>query len=146
MFELDTKFNMKRNLIYHTHIQLGEKIEIRANKKSVTQTELEAISRDGMTVKCNQQTLDLLLPNTPSVAPKQAVILPVSFSLNQLDKVIDTHCSIISVRRLSKDTFQLDMRFREISAQNYESIDHYIEASLKRHQKQVPKQTLAKVA
>ncbi len=138
---------MKRNLIYHTHIQLGESITIRANKHDTVNTELEAISRDGMTVKCDQQTLDLLLPNSASIAPKQAVLLPVSFRLNQKDDEIDVQCSVISVRRLSKNIFQLSMRFREISAQNYDSINHYIEKFLTRHQEPHSKRSeLARVA
>jgi len=143
----NTKNDMKRNLIYHTPIQLGESIAIRTNKIEAVHTELEAISRNGMTIKCNQKTLDLLLPNTASVAPKQSVALPVSFSLNQMKSVIDVQCNVVSVRRLSKDIFHLDMIFKEISAQNYESIDDYIESSLQRHQKQPHhKVTLAKVA
>ena len=128
---------MKRNLIYHTHIQPGESIQIRANGSDSVETELDAISRDSLTVTCNQKTLDILLPNTASVAPKQAVILPVSFSLNQSDDEIDAQCSVVSVRRLSKDTFCMDMRFREISSQDYASIDDYIEKSLQRQQKHV---------
>lgn len=127
---------MKRNLIYHTHIQPGESIQIRANGNDSVETELDAISRDSLTVRCNQKTLEMLLPNTASVAPKQAVILPVSFRLNQLGDEIDAQCSVVSVRRLSKDTFCMDMRFREISSQDYASIDDYIEKSLPRQKKQ----------
>jgi len=134
---------MKRNLIYHTHIQPGESIQIRANGSESIETELGAISRDSLTVTCNQKTLDILLPNTASVAPKKAVILPVSFRLNQSGDEIDVQCSVVSVRRLSKDIFCMDMKFREISTQDYESIDNYIENSLQRQQKQT---SFAKVA
>ena len=127
---------MKRNLIYHTHIQPGESIQIRANGSKHVETELDAISRDSLTVTCSQKTLDLLLPNTASVAPKQAVILPVSFRLSPSDNEIDAQCSVVSVRRLSKDIFCLDMKFREISEQDYESIDQYVEKSLQRQQRQ----------
>jgi len=134
---------MKRNLIYHTHIQPGESIQIRANGSESIKTELGAISRDSLTVTCSRKTLDILLPNTASVAPKQAVILPVSFCLNQSGNEIDVQCSVVSVRRLSKDIFCMDMKFKEISAQDYDSIDNYIENSLQRQQKQT---SLAKVA
>jgi len=134
---------MKRNLIYHTHIQPGESIQIQANGSESVETELDAISRDSLTVTCSQKTLDILLPNTASVAPKQAVLLPVSFRLNQSSKEIDAQCSVVSVRRLSKDIFCMDMRFREISTKDYESIDDYIEKSLQRQQKQP---SLAKAA
>ena len=127
---------MKRNLIYHTHIQPGESILIRANGSESVETELGAISRDSLTVTCSQKTLDILLPNTSSVAPKQAVILPVSFRLKPTGEEIDAKCSVVSVRRLSKDIFCMDMKFREISAQDYESIDNYIEKGLQRQQKQ----------
>lgn len=126
---------MKRNLIYHTHIQPGESIQIRANGSESVATELDAISRDSLTVTCNQKTLDILLPNTASVAPKQAVILPVSFRLNQSDSEIDAQCSVVSVRRLSKDIFCMDMKFREISEQDYDAIDTYIENNLQRQKK-----------
>jgi hypothetical protein len=134
---------MKRNLIYHTNIQPGENIQIRANGSESIETELVSISRDSLTVTCSQKTLDILLPNTPSVAPKQAVILPVSFRLNKSGDEIDAQCSVVSVRRLSKDIFCMDMRFKEISSQDYESIDGYIEKRLQRQQKQT---SLAQVA
>ena len=126
---------MKRNLIYHTHIQPGENIQIRTNGSESLATELNAISRDSLTVTCDQKTLDLLLPNTSSVAPKQAVILPVSFCLNQTSSEIDAKCSVVSVRRLSKNIFCMEMRFREISSKNYAVIDHYIEQNLLNQQK-----------
>lgn len=125
---------MKRNLIYHTHIHLGEKINILTSKNETVTTELEAISRDGMTITCDQQTLSALMPNTASVAPKRAVILPVCFTLNQVDDEIKVQCNVECVRRLSRDMFQLDMRFREISDQDFELIDRYIEQSLRPQQ------------
>jgi hypothetical protein len=138
---------MKRNLIYHTHIHLGEKIDVLTSKNETVTTELEALSRDGMTITCDQKTLSALMPNTASVAPKRAVILPVCFTLNKINDEIKVRCNVVCVRRLSRNIFQLDMRFREISAQDFELIDHYIEQSLRQQQPlKQQKNLLAKVA
>lgn len=128
-FPFEERKNMKRNLIYHTHIPLGEKVTIETEQNYTTKTDLESISRDGITVICNQLTLNQILPNAASVAPKQPVALPVSFTLGQGER-IKASCNVVAVRRLSKDTFQMVMRFREISEEHFELVDHYIESIL----------------
>ncbi len=90
-------------------------------------TSIKTISRDGICLNCDQETLQRLLPNTASVAPKQAVKLEVSFKLENFLKI---DANVVYVRRLSKDTFQLELRFDHLSVESESEIDAYIERSL----------------
>lgn len=121
---------MKRNLIYHTHIVLDEKVTIENGQQHCAKTDLEAISRDGITMTCNRELLDQLLPNTASIAPKQPVSLRVSFALDRDREQIKADCHVVGVRRLSRDTFQMMMQFQDISEQHFERVDRYIESAL----------------
>lgn len=121
---------MKRNLIYHTHIRLGKQITIETGQKNTAKTDLEAISRDGITINCDRSMLDQLLPNTASVIPKQPVSLSVSFNLDGSSGKVKANCNVVAVRRLSRDTYQMVMRFQDISECHFERVDRYIENSL----------------
>ena len=140
---------MKRHLIYHTQIAVNESnnaaefVCIKTENNAVIEASLQLISKDGLTITCNQHTLHKLLPNTPSVSPKQPVLLPVSFTL---DKKIDSSCNVICIRRLSKDTFELEMTFKDMDEKSTELVDQYVEKLLiKKHRQQV-KEPLPKVA
>jgi len=140
---------MKRHLIYHTQISVNDDqaksnpVSIQLNDQSEVHSSLESISKDGLTLNCDQQTLHRLLPNNISVSPKQPVLLPVSFTLYEN---IDTMCNVVYVRRLSKDTFQLEMRFQEISERESDLVDQYVEDTLKRKHAERNQQSLLPMA
>lgn len=127
---------MKRNLIYHTHIAIENKVIVSSDTGDID-TKLEAIARDGLTLTCNRETLDKLLPNTAVIAPKQPKTLELSFQLDNQADIIQSLCEVYCLRRLSRDTFQLDLRFNALEEKHFEQIDHYIERSLRQLQPQL---------
>ena len=124
---------MKRQLIYHTPIALDSRA-FHTSEASVfsdhgihEHATIKTISRDGICLNCEQNTLHRLLPNTSSVSPKQPVKLEVSF---RLESFLQVAANVICVRRLSKDTFQLELRFDDLDPRAEAEIDEYIEHSL----------------
>jgi hypothetical protein len=141
---------MKRQLIYHTPISIEEinksveTVNVMTENNTFVRTELKSISRDGINLTCNQHTLHRLLPNSASVSPKQAVQLSVEFDL---DKTVSADCKVVYARRLSKDTFQLELIFIDMSVDSSEALDVYVEKSLKQlHKSDLNQQALSKVA
>jgi len=140
---------MKTNLIYHTQITMSdehngsEKVSIEVSNKTAINAFFNTISKDGMTITCDQHTLHALLPNKESIAPKQPVTLPVTFSLNQ---EIKATCNVICVRRLSKNIFELDMRFKDLAENDASSVNQYIESSLMKKQRLNANSPLSKAA
>ena len=94
-------------------------------------TQFERIARDGMTLSCDRETLDKLFPNTVSIAPRQPKQMQVSFSLPGQSDRIQADCEVFSLRRLSRDCFELEMHFNDLSEAHFQSIDSYIEDNLK---------------
>ena len=127
---------MKRNLIYHTHIAVENIVAVETSSGECN-TQLEAIARDGLTLTCNRKTLDQLLPNTVSISPKQPKNLNIHFQLNDAFEAIQSSCEVYSLRRLARDTFQLDMHFNALEEKHFKQIDNYIENSLKQLQPQL---------
>ncbi len=118
----------KRNLIYHTHVNVTDEISVQTGEG--LETRLEALARDGLTLSCNRQTLDQLLPNREVIAPKQPVNLLTCFQLYPGTEAIESYCDVISVRRLARDTFHLDLRFHALEEESYQLIDSYVNAAL----------------
>jgi len=126
---------MKRQLIYHTQIAVKETKRVNDHVMIYTQnatplnTSLTRISRDGIAITCGRQTIEELLPNHYQVAPKQPVSLSAHFKIYE---EIQTSCQVFSVRRLAKDTFQIDMKFCELTTREEELIDQYMAHSLQK--------------
>mgnify|MGYP003386088479 CR=1 FL=1 len=124
---------MKTQLIYHTPIAVDNQhyTASEANVLSLhgasEQATIKTISRDGISLNCDQPTLQKLLPNTVSVSPKQPAKLDVSFTLETNLEIVG---DVICIRRLSKDTFQLDLRFSDLKPEIETEIDNYIEQCL----------------
>jgi hypothetical protein len=124
---------MKRQLIYHTPIELNastyktNEASVLAGKGIYERATIKTISRDGICLNCDQETLSRLLPNTTSVSPKQPVKLELSFKLSNF---LQVSANVICVRRLSKNTFQLEMRFDHLDTASESEIDAYVDNSL----------------
>tara|TARA_R110001592_G_scaffold138511_5_gene357776 strand:+ start:85236 stop:85715 length:480 start_codon:yes stop_codon:yes gene_type:complete len=122
---------MKRQLIYHTHVNTSQldKIVVKVQTESKNSTcYLDRISRDGLTLSCDSETLHSILPNKTVVAPKDPVSMNTTFAL---DKSINALCRVIFARRLSKDHFIMELKFVDINEQAKQDLDDYIEKTLR---------------
>mgnify|MGYP000592638217 CR=1 FL=1 len=122
---------MKRQLIYHTHVNTNpsNKIAVCVETDSTkANCYLDRVSRDGLTLSCDTETLHKILPNKASVAPKDPTSLDVLFTLSEN---IDAKCRVIFARRLSKNQFIMDLKFIEINESAMLHLDNYIEKNLR---------------
>jgi len=122
---------MKRNLIYHTHVRANDQV-VACTEQGRFETHLEAIARDGLTLTCNRETLDRLFPNTLSIAPRQPKHIDVEFAVPGTAHQVESRCEVFSLRRLSRDTYQLDMKFENIAEKHAHILDQYIEHTFKK--------------
>lgn len=122
---------MKRQLIYHTYVNTNpsNKIEVCVNTDATeTKCNLARVSRDGLSLSCDAETLHKIMPNKTSIAPKDPITTSVLFSLAEN---IEAKCRVILSRRLSKDLFIMDLKFIEINENAMMHLDSYIEEKLR---------------
>jgi hypothetical protein len=122
---------MKRQLIFHTHVNTNQSKKIAVKVQSGIKQNtcyLDSVSRDGLTLSCDTETLHNLIPNKASVAPKDPISLSTCFTL---DQNIQANCRVIFARRLSKDQFIMELKFVDIDEQAMLNLDHYIERTLR---------------
>lgn len=117
---------MKRNLIYHTHISADTPVCVKAIDNHQYNGYLNAIGRDGATLTCDRNTLDSLLPNCSFIAPKQPAKLSISFQLDETEQDIQADCEVIYVRRISRDQFALELRFKDLDDQGFAKVDGFV--------------------
>lgn len=89
------------------------------------------LSRDGVMIPCDPDTLSRVIPNQESVAPHLAV--PVHFDLCLPDgnqSPVRCQCDIIYVRRVSRDCFNMGMSFSAFEEEGQQRLDDYINQQL----------------
>jgi hypothetical protein len=118
---------MKRNLIHHAHVPISKERSEKSTLLNGVKTKLHSIGRDGFTIVCDQQKLIELLPNPSAVSPKTAVRFTSEFTLPGFDKSMMTQCEAYYARRLSRDSFQMSLKFVALSAEQIEIIDEFVE-------------------
>lgn len=89
-------------------------------------TKLQSIGRDGFSIICDQERLIELLPNPASVSPKSAVRFICEFNLPGYDKSLITPCEAFYARRLSRDSFQMSLKFVALSEEQTTIIDAFV--------------------
>lgn len=122
---------MKKNLIYHSHVTTSQSKKVSVKVKTDTTNTtcfLDRVSRDGLTLSCDTETLNKLIPNKASIAPKDPISLSTCFTL---DQDIQAKCRVIFARRLSKDKFIIELKFVDIDEMDMHSLDGYIERTLR---------------
>lgn len=121
---------MKRQLIYHTHVDTSHRNHIHVHvtgNNGNTECSLDRVSRDSATLKCNGSTLSELMPNKTCSSPKDPINLNISFKVPQK---IEVTGRVIYARRLSKNDFLIEIKFTEISESSSAYLDNFIDASL----------------
>lgn len=123
---------MKRHLIYHTHIDTGRTNQIDVDvvgDEIKAQCNLDRVSRDGLTLSCDANTLSTLMPNKANVSPKDPICFSVTFKIPQK---IEAKCRVIFARRLSKNEFVIELKFIELAESSIAYLDNFIDTLLKR--------------
>ncbi len=121
---------MKRNLIHHTQIPMTKEPVGKTTLLNGVRTKLHCIGRDGFSIICDQKRLIELLPNPATVSPKSAVRFTCEFNLPGYDKTLITPCEAIYARRLSRDSFQMSLKFTVLTEEQTAIIDAFVEEHL----------------
>jgi len=122
---------MSRALIYHTQLNVDGLAKVVDKDGHEIVSQLDTISKSGIVLHCDQESLSTLFPKTPSLSPKQAVQFTTTFGLPEVGK-IEAKCDVISLRRLSRDTFELQLNFVNASPRALYAIEHYVERKLRK--------------
>lgn len=122
---------MSRTLIYHTQLNVDGNVNVSDKHSNEVVSKFESISKSGIVVHCDKESLGTLFPKTPSLSPKQAVQFTTTFGLPEVGK-IDAKCDVTSLRRLSRDTFELHLDFVNANPRALNAIEHYIERKLRK--------------
>ena len=120
---------MQRQMRHHLRIPADFIAKLTTPAGYVLETTIEDISRAGLTISCDNKSLEMILPKGAFFAPLQTVKVKVDFDLPQEEthtvNLSDT-MEIVYTRRLSKNVFLLGMEFTELKADQQLIVDQYI--------------------
>lgn len=121
---------MSRSLIYHTHLSISGNVSLKTTDGAKTEAQFDSISKSGLVLHCDQDSLKELFPRTPSLSPKQTVEMNVDFGLPEVGRIVSA-CHVTSVRRLSREKFELQMNFADTNLRSLYALEHYVERKLR---------------
>lgn len=124
---------MATNLRYHHRIEARGNAEVETSEGLLFNGHLIDISKTGVSIACDRQVLEGLLPPsvTPHPSPRNRVPVVLHFVLAQKTQPskpapMATECNIIYARRTSRDIFQLGLEFHNLNAHQAHMLDHYL--------------------
>lgn len=123
---------MSKSLIYHTQVEVKGEATLEADNKVATSARIDSLAKDGMIVHCDQSSLKALFPRSATFSPKQTTSVDLTFGLKEVGKV-ETRCDVVSVRRLSRDAFELNLKFDIEDQRSAAIIEKFVERKLKTH-------------
>jgi hypothetical protein len=103
------------------------------------------ISKAGLMIECNRQTIEDLIPRESTPSPKTPVRLEILFTLKQQTSIRQQEpleqgqktqtdlfaiCNIIHVRRISRDVYHIGVEFLVFPNDDYAVVAQYVESRL----------------
>ena len=128
---------MKRNLRHHLRVPIRVSATIETPTGQQLQTELANLSRTGVMVECNRETLELLHPKAVTAAPGTGAPAVIHFIIPSKigGKItVDTPCNVVYARRLSRDVFHVGMEFKKLEEHLVPHLEEYIEMHRERQE------------
>lgn len=122
---------MKRNLRHHIRVPIRVSATVQTRNGQQVSTEVANISRTGVMLACDRQSLELIHPKGMTANPGSPLETTVAFTIpSQIGgKVaINSRCHIIYARRLSRDLFHIGLEFLNLEEHLVPHLEHYIEA------------------
>lgn len=121
---------MSRSLIHHTHLSISGNVSLKTTDGASTEAQFDSISKSGLVLHCDQDSLKQLFPRTPTLSRKQTVELGVDFGLPEVGRIV-ADCHVTSLRRMSRTKFELQMNFADADLRSLYALEHYIERKLR---------------
>lgn len=121
----------KRNLRHHLRIPTHLSATVTAADGQQLQVEIANLSRAGVMLACDRQTLEFMHPKVIAANPGNPMETTLAFTIPSRigGKItIQCTCHIIYARRLSKDLFYVGLEFRNLEDHLVPHLEQYIES------------------
>lgn len=119
----------KRNLRYHSRVTTHLDGVVSTDEGEDIKVEVANVSRAGVMLLCDRETVDRIHLNEMPVIPRQPIQIELGFSLPvvaQKHIAVHTPCNVVYVRRQSRDLFQIGLEFGDIEERDYAYVDQYV--------------------
>ncbi|WP_339800385.1 PilZ domain-containing protein [uncultured Marinobacter sp.] len=87
------------------------------------------LSRSGMMVSCDAETIDRLVPSRRPPAPGDWIDVSARFEVPVISKqsvLVSATCHLAHLRRVSRNEFQLGIRFVDFQGRGFDYVDQYV--------------------
>ncbi len=87
------------------------------------------LSRTGVMISCNQETVKQLIPEQKAPAPGNWIAVKARFSVPVVATqpvAIIADGNIVHMRRIARDEFQLGIQFAEFEGNGFDYVDRYV--------------------
>lgn len=120
---------IKPNLRNQQRVDVSTDITIEKPDGCCLTCKVSNLSRSGIMLSCNQETVKQLIPDMKAPAPGYWIELKTRFSVpviaNQPVTVI-ADGNIVHMRRIARDKFQIGIQFSKFEGNGFEYVDRYV--------------------
>jgi len=83
------------------------------------------ISAGGVEIICDRMTTQIIMPSGYQFDPENPIILSLKIDLGE-GNIIHASCSVQNLRRLSQDSFGLNLKFKNLERQNGSMLESFV--------------------
>ena len=119
----------KLNLRNQQRVDVATDITIEKSDGCCLTCSVSNLSRTGVMISCNQETVKQLIPEQKAPAPGHWIAVKTRFSVpvvaTQPVSII-ADGNIVHMRRIARDEFQLGIQFAEFEGNGFDYVDRYV--------------------
>ena len=119
----------KPNLRNQQRVEVSTDITIETGTGERLTCSAANLSRTGVMISCDQDTVKRLIPDQRPPAPGQWISVKTRFSVPVLPTqpvAIVADGNIVHMRRIARDEFQLGIQFCEFEGNGFDYVDRYV--------------------
>lgn len=134
---------VRPNLRNQQRVEVTIDVTVDCGKGSCMHCRASNLSRAGLMLSCDQQTVRQLIPNMLPPAPGNWIEVKTHFPVPVLPAqpvTVFAEGNIVHLRRISRDEFQVGIQFSEFEGNGFDYVDKYV-ARLLAEQKVLEAQT-----
>ncbi len=120
---------IKPNLRHQQRAEVSADITIELQDGSNLSCSMVNLSRSGVMICCDQETLKTLIPEQKTPAPGHWIPIRTRFSVPvvaQQPVLIEADASIVHMRRIARNEFHLGIQFVAFEGNGYNYVDLYV--------------------
>jgi len=123
----------KKNLRHQQRIETQLDVIVSLPSGKAVQCRATNLSRTGMMISCDNETLKQLVPGQKSLAAGQWIDVTAKFSVPVVaaqNVTISADCHLIHMRRVSRDEFHIGIQFYGFEGNGHSYIDQFVSRQL----------------